>query len=113
MTKLEHRRKLIDIFVNAIYLYDDKILLTFNYKDGTKTIVLTDSGEISGEGSDLSASGAPKNRRAHTGAAMEKQVYEVPREIDDAVSRLKLDGAGFRIDALTPEQEAYLSGWKV
>ncbi|MBQ6432220.1 MAG: adenosylhomocysteinase [Oscillospiraceae bacterium] len=47
------------------------------------------------------------------GANMEKQVYEVPREIDDAVSRLKLDGAGFRIDALTPEQEAYLSGWKV
>lgn len=47
------------------------------------------------------------------GAKMEKQVYEVPREIDDAVSRLKLDGAGFKIDALTPEQEAYLSGWKV
>lgn len=47
------------------------------------------------------------------GAAMEKQVYEVPREIDDAVSRLKLDGAGFKIDVLTPAQEAYLSGWKV
>ncbi len=47
------------------------------------------------------------------GAAMEKRVYEVPREIDDAVSRLKLDGAGFKIDVLTPEQEAYLSGWKV
>lgn len=59
LTKLEHRRKLIDIFVNAIYLYDDKILLTFNYKDGTKTIILTDSEEISGEGSDLCASGVP------------------------------------------------------
>ena len=47
------------------------------------------------------------------GAHMEKQVYEVPKAIDDAVSRLKLDGAGFRIDTLTPEQEAYLSGWKV
>ncbi len=47
------------------------------------------------------------------GAAMEKRVYEVPREIDEAVSRLKLDGAGFKIDVLTPEQEAYLSGWKV
>lgn len=47
------------------------------------------------------------------GAKMEKQVYEVPREIDEAVSRLKLDGAGFKIDVLTPEQEAYLSGWKV
>lgn len=47
------------------------------------------------------------------GAVMSKQVYEVPREIDDAVSRLKLDGAGFQIDVLTPEQEAYLSGWQV
>ena len=29
---------LIDAFVNAIYLYDDKLVLTFNYKDGTRTI---------------------------------------------------------------------------
>ncbi len=26
---------LIDTFINAIYIYDDKMLLTFNYKDGT------------------------------------------------------------------------------
>ena len=47
------------------------------------------------------------------GAAMEKRVYEVPKEIDDAVSRLKLNGAGLKIDALTPEQEAYMAGWRV
>lgn len=47
------------------------------------------------------------------GAGLEKQVYEVPKAIDDEVSRLKLNGAGFKIDVLTPEQEAYLSGWKV
>jgi len=29
---------LIDTFINAIFLYDDKMLITFNYKDGTKTI---------------------------------------------------------------------------
>ena len=34
-------------------------------------------------------------------------------EIDREVSRLKLHGAGLRIDTLTPEQEAYLSGWQV
>lgn len=49
----------------------------------------------------------------HHGAALEKQVYEVPKAIDDEVSRLKLNGAGFKIDILTSEQEAYLSGWKV
>ena len=44
---------------------------------------------------------------------LEKHVYDVPSEIDDEVSRLKLAGQGFRIDVLTPEQEAYLAGWEV
>lgn len=47
------------------------------------------------------------------GAGLDKQVYEVPQEIDDEVSRLKLNGAGLKIDTLTPEQEAYLSGYTV
>lgn len=47
------------------------------------------------------------------GKALDRQVYEVPKAIDDAVSLLKLHGAGFEIDTLTPEQEAYLSGWRV
>ncbi len=47
------------------------------------------------------------------GAELDKQVYEVPQAIDDEVSRLKLCGAGLKIDALTPEQEAYMSGYSV
>ena len=47
------------------------------------------------------------------GAGLSKEVYEVPREIDETVSLLKLRGAGFEIDRLTPEQEAYLSDWRV
>lgn len=47
------------------------------------------------------------------GAGLSKQVYEVPKEIDDTVSLLKLQGAGFAVDRLTPEQEAYLSDWRV
>ncbi len=47
------------------------------------------------------------------GKGLDRQVYEVPKSIDDAVSLLKLQGAGFSIDKLTPEQEAYLSGWTV
>lgn len=31
-----HRRRLIDVFINAIYLFDDKIVLVFNFKDNTK-----------------------------------------------------------------------------
>ena len=47
------------------------------------------------------------------GKDLDKQVYEVPKSIDDAVSLLKLQGAGLEIDTLTPEQEAYLSDWRV
>ena len=36
--KLEHRRRLIDSFVNAVYLYDDHMLITFNYKDGAQIV---------------------------------------------------------------------------
>ena len=33
---------MIDTFVNAIFLYDDKMVITFNYKDGTDTITFDD-----------------------------------------------------------------------
>ena len=56
--KLDHRRRLIDSFVNAIFLYDDRITFTFNYKDGTKTITFAEL-EKSGLGSDITALAAP------------------------------------------------------
>jgi len=43
--------------------------------------------------------------------ALEKKVYTVPREIDEAVAMLKLAAMGIRIDALTEEQKAYLERW--
>ncbi len=42
ITDETQRQRLIDCFVNAVYVYDDKIILTFNYKDGTKTITRED-----------------------------------------------------------------------
>ena len=56
--KLEHRRKLIDTFINAIYLYDDKIVITFNFKDGSKTITFAEIEEAE-KGSDFTDFGAP------------------------------------------------------
>ena len=32
----EHKQRLIDIFVNAVYLYDDKMVIAFNYKEQLK-----------------------------------------------------------------------------
>ena len=57
-----HRETLVNTFVNAIYLYDDKVLLTFNYKEGTKIISLDDVASLvaSGEsGSDLDCLAPP------------------------------------------------------
>ena len=44
--------------------------------------------------------------------SLEKKVYQVPAEIDDEIGRVKLAAMGLEIDELTPEQEAYLNGWK-
>ena len=57
-----HRKMLIDTFVNAIFLYDDKIVITFNYKDGTDTITFDDlkaALDKENTGSDLDCLTAP------------------------------------------------------
>jgi len=55
----EGKKRLIDNFINAIYLYDDKIMFTFNYKDGTKTVPLVEC-ESSSVGSDTDCFGPPR-----------------------------------------------------
>jgi adenosylhomocysteinase len=45
------------------------------------------------------------------GDTLESRVLDVPRDIDDEIARLKLESLGVAIDALTPDQEAYLSAW--
>jgi adenosylhomocysteinase len=48
---------------------------------------------------------------AQSGASLEAKVYDVPREIDAEIARLKLATMGVEIDTLTPEQERYLASW--
>lgn len=57
--KLDHRRSLINNFVNSVFLYEDRMVITFNLKDSTETITFADL-EKSALGSDLKVSGAPK-----------------------------------------------------
>ena len=38
MSLKDQRQALVGTFINAIYLYDDKVLITFNYKEGTETV---------------------------------------------------------------------------
>jgi len=44
---------------------------------------------------------------------LENLVYDVPREIDDEIARLKLAAMGISIDTLTDEQEHYLNSWEL
>ena len=70
MSKPSHRQRLIDTFINRIYLYDDKLVITFNHKDGAETITLDDiETALAGKenGSDLVSSAVPKNGLSHTG----------------------------------------------
>ncbi|MFA5868708.1 MAG: adenosylhomocysteinase [Candidatus Bathyarchaeia archaeon] len=46
-----------------------------------------------------------KNKDLKTG------VYDVPRDIDEMVSRIKLQSMGVQIDKLTDEQRKYLTSW--
>ena len=60
-----HRETLINTFVNAVYLYDEKVLIAFNYKDGTKTITFDEiaaKDAPEGNGSDLVNFAPPRER---------------------------------------------------
>lgn len=59
--KIEHRRRLINSFVNAIYLYDDHLVFVGNYKDGSKTVTFAEL-EAAGLGSDLTMCGVPNKK---------------------------------------------------
>ena len=44
-------------------------------------------------------------------ATLERKVYDVPKDIDDEIARLKLETMGIAIDTLTEEQARYLASW--
>jgi len=33
-----YHQAIVDIFVNSVFLYDDELTITYNWKDGTKTV---------------------------------------------------------------------------
>ena len=63
MTQEKHRQALIDTFVNAVFVHDDKILIGYNFQDGTRTITLTDVQTATDEsGSDLEMFGVSNKK---------------------------------------------------
>ena len=67
MSLKDQRQALVDTFINSIYLYDDKVLITFNYKEGTQTVTFGEAVEVAseGNGSDLDCFTAPRKTSTH------------------------------------------------
>ena len=56
-------KMLIDTFVNAIFLYDDKMVLTYNFHESTESIIFGDLQEVfpnGFRGSDMDLASAPE-----------------------------------------------------
>lgn len=58
ITTQEGRQRLIDGFINSIYLFDDRLTITFNFKDGTQTVSLSELEAA--KNSDIKCLGAPE-----------------------------------------------------
>ena len=61
---LNFRRRIIDVLVNAVYLYDDKVFIFFNVKNGKQISYIDFCADFAddppeGESSDFNACGSP------------------------------------------------------
>ena len=86
-----------------LYLLADGRLVNLAAAEGHPAVVM----DMSFADQALSVEWVAKNA-----ASLENRVYDVPDDIDREVARLKLATLGLEIDALTPEQEKYLSSWR-
>ena len=57
---IEYQKQIIDTFINAICVFDDKLVFTCNFKDGTEAIPLKTVEDAFG--SDLTQAAPPKNQ---------------------------------------------------
>ena len=106
-TKVEKNvRNFVDAYTlpggKKIYLIGEGRLVNLAAAEGHPASVM----DMSFATQALASEWAVKNRGKLT-----PKVYEVPNTVEDWVAKLKLVSMGIRIDALTKEQEKYLSSW--
>ena len=56
----EGKQRLIDGFINSIYLFDDKLTITFNFKDGSRTVSFSEIEAA--KNSDIDCVAAPQRK---------------------------------------------------
>ncbi len=70
-----YQKGIIDTFINSVYVFDDKLVFTFNYHDGTETITLKEIEEAFG--SDLTQH-APGGAYPHRLGALQEAGHSQP-----------------------------------
>ncbi|NLP10850.1 adenosylhomocysteinase [bacterium] len=89
---------------NRIYLLADGRLINLAAAEGHPASVM----DMSFATQALATEWAIKNA-----SRLKVQVHDVPAQIEDWVSRLKLKSMNIQIDELTEEQKAYLASWEM
>ncbi|MDD5432352.1 MAG: adenosylhomocysteinase [Candidatus Omnitrophica bacterium] len=112
LEKLAKSKKIIRDFVveyiladgRKIYLLGEGRLINLAAAEGHPASVM----DMSFANQALSAEYMSKNYKK-----LKKDVYVVPKEIDERIADLKLRSMGIRIDTLTDEQKKYLASWEM
>lgn len=86
---------------NRIFLLGEGRLVNLVCAEGHPSEVMDQSFSLQA----LSAEYLTKNK-------LEPNVYTIPTELDLGVAKKKLECLGIRIDALTQEQQKYLTSWE-
>lgn len=106
VSKREKIREFVDEYKlpngNRVYLLGDGRLINLAAAEGHPASVM----DMSFATQALTTEFALKKK-------LQPGVYEVPREIEDYISKLKLNTMGIEIDQLTDEQSKYLSSWEM
>ena len=97
----QYQKQIIDTFINSIYVFDDKLVFTYNFKDGTETITLA---EIQAAfGSDLTQVAPPTSVWANTRACYVRNW----RGIRTGIQSLKGETPVLRVSFLISKFDIY------
>jgi len=99
-------RNFVDEYIidgKKIYLLAEGRLINLSAAEGHPASVM----DMSFSTQVLAAEWVVKNK-----ANLQPQVYDIPKEIEDYVSTVKLKSMGIAIDELTAEQQKYLQSWQ-
>ena len=85
----EYQRQIIDIFLNSIYVFDDRLVFTYNYKNGTQTVSLADVSAAFG--SDLKSCTPPDHNKRKAPTAYAVGAFRSSAHPRSAAGKLRMD----------------------